>query len=197
MSAFKDRTGERYGRLVAVKCVGKDQRGRPLWECKCDCGGTKIVSSDNLSSGKSKSCGCLLREFLHKSGNQFGLYEDRKEAILRVQYSHLKRRHSKFTGTVMSFSDFVKKSTSPCFYCGLEYSKEIQDRKNETISDGLLSDTVVRCNGIDRIDSSTGYTAENTVPCCKICNSAKNTMTQDEFRNWVKRIYRHFIEEED
>ena len=197
MAAFKDRTGERYGRLVVIKHAGKDHRGKHLWECKCDCGNTKIVVSDNLSSGKSKSCGCLLREFLHRRGNQFGVLEDRREAILRVQYSHIKRRHSKFQGDVMPFSEFVEKSTSPCFYCGLEYSKEIQDRRNETISAGLVSDTVVKCNGIDRIDNNLGYTTENTVPCCKICNCAKNTMTQEEFRAWVKRIYKHFVENSD
>lgn len=192
MAKFKDRTGERYGRLLVLEYSGKDHRGKHLWRCRCDCGNEKIVVGDNLSSGKSNSCGCLKKEFLSKKGNQFGLYSDRRLAIYKVQYSHLKRRHSKFSGEIFSFEEFVKKSESPCHYCGLEWSKEIQDRRNETIKDGLFSDVVVKCNGIDRIDSEVGYTSKNTVPCCKYCNTAKNTMTQQEFKRWIVRVYENF-----
>ena len=192
MAKFKDRTGERYGRLLVLEYSGKDHRGKHLWRCRCDCGNEKIVVGDNLSSGKSNSCGCLKKEFLSKKGNQFGLYSDRRLAIYKVQYSHLKRRHSKFSGEIFSFEEFVKKSESPCHYCGLEWSKEIQDRRNETIKDGLFSDVVVKCNGIDRIDSEVGDTSKNTVPCCKYCNTAKNTMTQEEFKRWIIRVYEKF-----
>ena len=192
MAKFKDRTGERYGRLLVLEYSGKDHRGKHLWRCRCDCGNEKIVVGDNLSSGKSNSCGCLKKEFLSKKGNQFGLYSDRRLAIYKVQYSHLKRRHSKFSGEIFSFEEFVKKSESPCHYCGLEWSKEIQDRRNETIKDGLFSDVVVKCNGIDRKDSEVGYTSKNTVPCCKYCNTAKNTMTQEEFKRWIIRVYEKF-----
>ena len=192
MAKFKYRTGERYGRLLVLEYSGKDHRGKHLWRCRCDCGNEKIVVGDNLSSGKSNSCGCLKKEFLSKKGNQFGLYSDRRLAIYKVQYSHLKRRHSKFSGEIFSFEEFVKKSESPCHYCGLEWSKEIQDRRNETIKDGLFSDVVVKCNGIDRIDSEVGYTSKNTVPCCKYCNTAKNTMTQQEFKRWIVRVYENF-----
>lgn len=189
MSRFIDRTGKRYGRLLVVEYAGKDNRGKHLWKCKCDCGNEKIVVGDNLSSGKSNSCGCLKTEFLKRRGNQFGLFENREEVIMKVQYSHLKRRHSRFPGKIISFDEFLEKSMQKCFYCGLEYSKEIQDRRNECISDGLFSDTVVKCNGIDRIDSKIGYTSENTVPCCKYCNTAKSTMSQSDFMKWVKRVY--------
>lgn len=49
-----------------------------------------------------------------------------------------------------------------------------------------LSDHVLKCNGIDRVDSSKGYTVENSVACCKYCNTAKNTMTESEFYTWTK-----------
>lgn len=192
MAKFKDRTGERYGRLIVLEYYGKDKRGKHLWRCKCDCGNEKVVVADNLSSGKSNSCGCLKREFLARKGNQFGLFTDRRIAVFRVQYSHIKRRHKKFIGEIFSFDDFVKKSESPCYYCGMEWSRELQDRRNETIKDGLISDTVVRCNGIDRIDSNIGYTSENTVSCCKYCNTAKNTMTQEQFKEWIVRVYKNY-----
>ena len=56
-----------------------------------------------------------------------------------------------------------------------------------------LSDVILKCNGVDRINSNIGYTEENTVPCCKYCNTAKNTMTQNEFKMWIKRVYKHYV----
>ena len=190
MAAFKDRAGDKYGRLTVIYHAGKDHRNKHLWLCLCDCGNEKVVISDNLSSGKSNSCGCLKAEFLARKGNQYGLYEDRENALLKVQYSHLKRRDvNKGFAETISFEVFSRLSKSPCRYCGLEYSKEIEDRLSESKKQKRLSDYVLKCNGIDRIDSSKGYTLENSVACCKYCNTAKNTMTESEFYNWIKMVY--------
>lgn len=190
MAAFKDRVGDKYGRLTVISHAGKDHRDKHLWLCLCDCGNEKVVVSDNLSSGKSNSCGCLKAEFLARKGNQYGLYEDREKALLKVQYSHLKRRNvNKGFSETMSFDVFIRLAKSPCNYCGLEYSKEIEDRLSESKKQKRLSDYVLKCNGIDRINSSKGYTVENSIACCKYCNIAKNTMSVDEFLKWIGRVY--------
>ena len=193
MPRFLDRTNMRYGRLLVIKHAGKDKRNKHLWLCKCDCGNEKVVVADNLSSGKSKSCGCLKREFLAKKGNQFGLYKDRQKAMMKVQYSHLKRRHSnnQMSGEIIDFETFSLLSKSRCKYCGLEYSKEIEDRLNESKNKKRLSDEVLKINGIDRIDPSVGYTKENSVSCCKYCNFAKHTMNEDDFYKWIRRVYEY------
>jgi hypothetical protein len=50
-----DLTGERFGYLVAIKCVGtKPTR----WLCHCDCGNLHTVEQGHLRSGTTKSCGC-------------------------------------------------------------------------------------------------------------------------------------------
>ena len=41
---------------------------------------------------------------------------------------------------------------------------------------------------IDRIDNSKGYIKGNVVSCCKKCNTAKNTMTTEEFKQWIKKV---------
>lgn len=193
MPRFLDRTNMRYGRLLVIKHAGKDKRNKHLWLCKCDCGNEKVVVADNLSSGKSKSCGCLKREFFAKKGNQFGLYKDRQKAMMKVQYSHLKRRHSnkQMSGEIIDFETFSLLSKSRCKYCGLEYSKEIEDRLNESKNKKRLSDEVLKINGIDRIDPSVGYTKENSVSCCKYCNFAKHTMNEDNFYKWIRRVYEY------
>ena len=190
MPRFKDRTNDKHGRLTVLSHAGKDHRNKHLWLCLCECGSKKVVVSDSLSSGKSNSCGCLKAEFLARKGNQYGLYEDREEALLKVQYSHLKRRNKrKGFSDIISLETFSLLSKMPCRYCGLEHSKEIEDRLNESPNKKRLSDHVLKCNGIDRVDSSNGYTVENSVACCKYCNTAKNTMSENDFYNWIKRVY--------
>jgi predicted small metal-binding protein len=192
MPRFLDRTNKRYGRLIAKEHRGKDHRGKHLWLCSCDCGNKKIVTSDNLSSGKSKSCGCLKVEFLHKSGNQFGVYADRQDAMLRVQYSHLKRRHNtkNMTGEVISLLKFKELSKSSCSYCGTPYSRVIKDR-HERMLGKKMSEEILEINGIDRVDSAYGYTIENSVPCCSQCNFSKRALSKEEFLEWVNKIYHH------
>lgn len=70
MSRYKDITGLRSGRLVAVKYVGKDKHNNALWLCKCDCGREITTRGANIRSGEIKSCGCLHRSFL--VGQRFG-----------------------------------------------------------------------------------------------------------------------------
>jgi hypothetical protein len=55
-------TGERFGKLIVQESAGVSKTGRFLWNCECDCGNTKTVSTDSLRSGKTKSCGCLRKE---------------------------------------------------------------------------------------------------------------------------------------
>lgn len=52
-------TGQHFSRLLVLKEVGKNKRGYVMWKCRCDCGTERIVCSDSLRSGNTKSCGCL------------------------------------------------------------------------------------------------------------------------------------------
>jgi len=69
MPRFIDLTGQRFGRLVVLKLIGKNKWGSYQWLCRCDCGKEKIVRIDSLKSGRTKSCGCLNRERLTKHGH--------------------------------------------------------------------------------------------------------------------------------
>ena len=72
---LKDRTGDRYGRLVVVRRAENKNR-MVHWECVCDCGNTTVVRGSNLQNG-TKSCGCLARESSRRNavdwtGQSFG-----------------------------------------------------------------------------------------------------------------------------
>jgi len=58
--------GQKFNRLTAIKDVGRTKHMAVLWECLCECGGTKIAVSAELKNGHVKSCGCL------KGGAQLG-----------------------------------------------------------------------------------------------------------------------------
>ena len=57
--------GKRFGRLEVVALVDAVQR---RWLCRCDCGETSIVSRGHLTSGGTRSCGCLQRETMRHIG---------------------------------------------------------------------------------------------------------------------------------
>ena len=68
MAKLLDRTGLRYGRLVARERVGSNANKKPLWRCDCDCGNSALVDANRLATGNTQSCGCLLRETITKHG---------------------------------------------------------------------------------------------------------------------------------
>ena len=64
-------------------------------------------------------------------------------------------------------SEFLELVTKSCAYCG--HTQEY--------------------NGIDRINSNKGYTADNCVPCCSWCNTMKLDHSLEEFLQHITNIY--------
>lgn len=56
MAAKADLVGIKFSRLVVVRENGAK------WDCVCDCGNYKTLSTGALRSGNTKSCGCLHKE---------------------------------------------------------------------------------------------------------------------------------------
>ena len=53
-----DITGQVFGKLTVIECVGKLDGRRYFWKCQCECGNTVIKEGSSLRSGNTKSCGC-------------------------------------------------------------------------------------------------------------------------------------------
>lgn len=73
---FKDITGQKYGRLTAVVCVGSDEKGNAMWVLKCECGKTIQTCGNRVRSGKTKSCGCYRHEMRVQRGRLLGKKRD-------------------------------------------------------------------------------------------------------------------------
>jgi hypothetical protein len=56
--------GRKFGRLIVESFEFTNKRGVLFWKCLCDCGKKTIVRSYSLTSGDTKSCGCLLKDLL-------------------------------------------------------------------------------------------------------------------------------------
>ena len=67
VSHAKDITGQRFGILTVMKRAGTNKHRKALWKCKCDCGRTTVVSSVDLVTGNTKSCGCLGKNYAKRN----------------------------------------------------------------------------------------------------------------------------------
>jgi len=111
------------------------------------------------------------------------------EAPVNVLYGHYKSgarlRKFDFSLTIDQFRELI---FSDCHYCKLPPCINIADsRYNKTNQE-------FRRNGIDRKDSSKGYSIENAVACCTMCNRMKLNYTEENWLNQIKRIYKNMIE---
>ena len=70
MARYKDLTGQRFGKLVALNHIGSDKFHNALWECVCDCGNKTVANAKSLTHGDKRSCGCLHAHNLE--GQRFG-----------------------------------------------------------------------------------------------------------------------------
>lgn len=83
-----DLTGKKFARWLVT---GKSPR-KGNWECVCDCGTAKSVGSYNLTSGASRSCGCLMREVNKLTRRTHGASINHKVTPEYAAWMHLKSR---------------------------------------------------------------------------------------------------------
>lgn len=71
MPVLKDLTGQTFGRLTVISRVSRSyETGVAKWLCRCECGTEPVVFQNALSTGKTKSCGCLQSELSSKRAKE-------------------------------------------------------------------------------------------------------------------------------
>jgi hypothetical protein len=178
-SAIIDITNMKFNRLTA-KYIDHTNRHGTYWYCECECGGSKIVRGTNVRNGTVKSCGCLRSEIVSKNNKKENSYA----AFIRILDNYRRssiRREIKFN---LDENLFLKMIQNVCYYCGREPLNVMKSQYNS--GDFYY-------NGIDRIDNNKDYDVDNVVTCCETCNKAKLKMSEDEFLNWIKKVYDYSI----
>ena len=69
---IKDRTGHVYGRWTVIAFTGTKSK-RAQWLLRCECGTERVVASQSLVGGRSRSCGCLNAEMVSARCRTHGL----------------------------------------------------------------------------------------------------------------------------
>ena len=95
MPAFKDITGQRFGRLTALRVFPTEMRNT-RWLCVCECGQTCISVVGDLITGHTTSCGCHKLDILRARSLRHG------QATRKIK-----------TLTYYVWSDMVRRCTNP------------------------------------------------------------------------------------
>lgn len=163
----KDLTGRRFGKLVVVARAGSSAKHKSKWLCRCDCGGEAVRHASSLIAGQTTTCGCIRRKPTGVAAANAALQVYRRNARLRSLQFRL--------SSAQAFRLF----SNDCYYCGAPPSNVARHER---------MNGVFVYSGIDRIDPTRGYVADNVVSCCRTCNLAKLKMTRAEFLAWVWRV---------
>lgn len=154
---------------------------RKAVDCKCDCGEIlKKVVLSNLKDNSVKSC-------KNCSFKNRELNKEKTVSQLEQLYNHdivnRCKQSKKEIINNLSFNDFKTLVNQNCYYCNDEprISTKFKNRK-------YLNTEELKVNGIDRIDSNLGYSIENCVPCCTVCNKMKLDLKQSDFFLKIEKI---------
>lgn len=140
-----DLTGQRFGRLLVVSRAESARRAR--WNCQCDCGQQKSVSSSNLRCGLATSCGCY-REELRNSPKRPGLYV-RDYAAEYMAWKNAIRRCE--DPTIRYYSDYGGRGIFVCKRWRDDFSAFVADMGRRPSAQHTL----------DRVDNDGPYAPAN------------------------------------
>lgn len=162
---------------IDVERSNKNRR-RVYYKCKCNnCGRILSLRWDAIEKDtvQGKCCKCIGNAKVPTMESLYNIFYG------RYQQNAISRNFP-FELTKEEFKDLVSKN---CAYCGSE-PIEIQSLKryNKTGNSIFM-------NGIDRIDSNQGYSLDNCVPCCEMCNRMKLNYSYDDFFNHISKIYNY------
>lgn len=184
---IKDITGLKFGKLTAVSLSEyRNPKYRGVyWNCLCDCGNKKVVLGQSLRSGSCTSCGCNHRDTKFKLNISNANRRDGESIALNRVIRQTKQSANKRNLTFeLTREEFKRIITQDCSYCGSKPKKII----DVSVMD---EERIFTYNGIDRIDSSLGYTKDNSCSCCPTCNYMKLDMGKEDFIEHIYKIHHH------
>lgn len=171
----KLRVGDKFGKFIIIATVKYPDEQR-RFVCRCECGNEVEKSyGDVKRGGVCRSCADkakVLPNFLMIKKIKFNEY--------RQNASHTERIFE------LTFEQFITLIERNCSYCNAS-----PDQYHTANRAKMYNPKGYRYNGIDRVDSTKGYTQENTVTCCKLCNGLKSNLLTSVFLNQIERIYQH------
>lgn len=146
--AHKDIIGQKFGRLLVTEYVGT----KKPWKCLCECGNEVIVSTNQLTTGHTKSCGCYKRDILvkcHLIHGQSGGRNNKESRLHRI-WTGMKARCN--NPHVKDYPYYGGRGITVCH----EWKTSFDDFHKWAIENGY-SDKLT----LDRIDNEKNYCPNN------------------------------------
>lgn len=147
-------TGKKFARLTVLERAGHVGR-RVGWRCRCDCGTVLVVAADKLTSGHTRSCGCLLADKNRENRETHGHARKGDRSLTYKSYTNMLTRcenpnavnYEKYGGSGISICARWRNGTANLsgFECFLI---DMGERPGQEYS-------------IDRIDRQRGYEPGN------------------------------------
>ena len=112
----------------------RTSNGAIVWECKCDCGNVKCVSTGDLKSGYTRSCGCLNTEDgkkKYKSNDIVNVGRYRQTKIPQLKQKTSSRNTSGYKG--VSWRRDIEKWNSYINLQGKHYSLGVYESLGDAI----------------------------------------------------------------
>jgi len=159
-----------------VKDHGFWPGGSPYILAEHTCGQIRKYTFDHFNKQKQSCKKCIARIPFRKTYLECCISDK-----LNSYKASAKKRGFSFELTREQFASLVQ---SECQYCDRYPYTRYELRSARRIGEHHRNDEVF-LNGIDRENSKLGYSIDNCVPCCKVCNTAKSTMTVKEWKSMV------------
>lgn len=161
--------GKTFGNGTVTSLTGQNN-GRRIWSVQCACGNIYKARTESLTSGNTKSCGCLSK----RTGAKHPHYKGHQD-ISKNYWTKLKRGASnRKIVFLISIEDAWKLYESQQGRCKLS-GWEISLKKPQTAS-------------LDRINSKKPYTLGNVQWVHKDINRMKQHYTQEYFLSACRAI---------
>ena len=149
-----DLTGQRFGRLVVLSRGKNSAHNAAQWICRCDCGNTVLVNSNNLRTNHTTSCGCKRAETTSKIMTAYNLKHGGSYERLYVVWRGMISRVSSPTNT--RYADYGGRGIKVC-----DEWKEYGSFREWALSHGYVEDAPYGECTLDRIDVNGNYEPSN------------------------------------
>jgi len=167
MGAFRDLTGERFGKLTVLALSHRVKRvGIAIyWRCRCDCGKESTHQGANLKSGATTSCGCVRSDVAAKLCAERSTHGLSGTRLHNIWAGMIARCHNPDRN---SFRYYGAKGIAVCTAW----------RSFPAFKEWALANGYAEHLTIDRIDARDGYRPEN----CRWITHSENARRANEAR---------------
>lgn len=151
-----DLTGQRFGKLTAIRSYYDSSKKVTFWECVCDCGNTTAVRANRLVHHRTNSCGCLRAESNNHKKTTHGMS---KTHLYNAWHSMKARCYNK---NDVRYARYGGRGINVCD----EWKQSFDAFKHWALANGYQEGLT-----LDRINNDEGYYPNN---CRWVCTAVQN-----------------------